>query len=77
MKDKKTAAKILRPVFDDDLDVMELSRDSILDDAMFSFGIIGDCSLESGSNPATATHRKQGPSEDRKGSMFFWLYFFI
>ena len=42
----KIKTKVLRPNFDNALDIIELSRDNIVDEALFSLGTISDCSLE-------------------------------
>jgi len=46
MEDKKKKTKVLTPKFDCDLDIIELSRENIMDEAIFSYGTISDCSLE-------------------------------
>ena len=46
MEDKKIKTKVLRPKFDSDLDIIELSKENIEDESIFSFGTVSDCSLE-------------------------------
>src|ERR1700686_4617750 len=46
MEDKKIKTKVLRPKFNNDLDIIELSRENIVDEIIISFGIISNCSLE-------------------------------
>lgn len=46
MIEKKMKVKILKPKFDDELYIIELSRKNIVDENLFSFGIISDCLIE-------------------------------
>ena len=38
MQDKQLKTKVFRPIFDNELDIIELSRENIIDEAIFFFG---------------------------------------